>query len=68
MRLAKFGDQALHIELLYYTREVFRIGFLKSDLRMEILKRFREENINFPFPNYNLNLQNDAPTINRKQE
>ncbi|MEO5572269.1 MAG: mechanosensitive ion channel domain-containing protein [Bacteroidia bacterium] len=60
VRLSKFGEQALHMELLYYTREVFRIGFLKSDLRMEILKRFREENIKFPLPNYNLNFQQPA--------
>ncbi len=53
--------QALHMKLLYYTKEVFRIGFFKSDLRMEILKRFREENIKFPSPSFNLNLQPNSP-------
>jgi len=68
VRLSKFGDQALHMELLYYTKEVFKIGFLKSDLRMEILKRFRAENINFPFPSYNLNFQTDTTATNRARE
>ncbi|MEO6691987.1 MAG: mechanosensitive ion channel domain-containing protein [Saprospiraceae bacterium] len=67
VRLSKFGDQALHMELLYYTKEVFRIGFLKSDLRMEILERFREENIKFPSPNYTLQFQSEIPP-NKKSE
>lgn len=61
VRLSEFGEHALHFQLLYYTREVFRIGYLKSDIRMEILKRFREENIKFPFPTYNLNVQPNTP-------
>jgi len=66
VRLSEFGEYALHFQLLYYTQEVFRIGFLKSDLRMEILKRFREENIKFPSPNYNLNFQ--QPALSNKTE
>ncbi len=66
VRLAEFGEHALHFQLLYYTKEVFRIGFLKSDLRLEILRRFREENINFPLPSYNLNFQ--RPALNSKAD
>ncbi|MDQ3142129.1 MAG: mechanosensitive ion channel [Bacteroidota bacterium] len=62
VRLSEFGEHALHFQLLYYTKEVFRIGFLKSDLRMEILKRFREENIKFPSPSYNLNFPSNTPS------
>ena len=68
VRLTDFGEQALQMELLYYSKEVFRIGSLKSQLRMAILKRFREEKIQFPFPTFNLKYNKDVNETNRKAE
>ncbi|WP_158728825.1 MULTISPECIES: mechanosensitive ion channel family protein [unclassified Flavobacterium] len=51
VRLSDIDTIGLHFELLYYTNEVFRIGFLKSDLRYEILKQFNANNIKFATAN-----------------
>jgi small-conductance mechanosensitive channel len=45
-----FGDSALVFELYFWTKEIFRIEVLKSDLRYMIDKSFRENDIRIPFP------------------
>lgn len=45
-----FGDSQLTFTLLFYSRSVFKIEFIKSDLRFAIDKAFREKNITIPFP------------------
>lgn len=49
-RFINFGDSALDFELLFYTKNMFIIEFIKSDLRFAIDKKFRENNITIPFP------------------
>ncbi len=50
VRFSDFGDSSLNFQLLIWTNEIFRQEFVKSDLRYEIDKRFREANITIPFP------------------
>lgn len=45
-----FGDSQLTFTLLFYSRSVFRIEFVKSDIRFAIDKAFREKGITIPFP------------------
>lgn len=45
-----FGDSALIFNLTYYTTEVLPLWKLKSDIRFEIDKKFRENKIKIPFP------------------
>ena len=45
-----FGDSALVFELYFWTKEIFRIEVLKSDLRYMIDKSFRDNDIRIPFP------------------
>lgn len=49
-RLINFGDSALLMRLIFYTENTFGIGKLQSDIRISILHKFRENNINIPFP------------------
>jgi small-conductance mechanosensitive channel len=50
VRFYNFGDSSLDFQLLVWTKEIFRQEFVKSDLRFEIDKAFREANITIPFP------------------
>ena len=50
VRFDDFGDSALIFSVFFYTNEVFRVERLKSDIRLEILKTLRENNIHIPFP------------------
>lgn len=48
--LKEFGDSALIFELNFYTRNLFHIEKIKSELRFEIDREFRENKIIIPFP------------------
>ena len=50
VRLNGFGDSSLDFEILFWSRNAFRIEQTKSDIRFAILKAFREANITIPFP------------------
>lgn len=45
-----FGDNGLHFRLFFHCGEMFRIERIKSEIRFEIDKVFRENNITIPFP------------------
>jgi len=48
--LKDFGDSALIFELNFYTRNLFFVEKIKSEIRFEIDKQFRKEKIIIPFP------------------
>lgn len=50
IRFVDFGDSALVFELHFWTRNLIIIEDIKSDLRFEIDRVFREENVTIPFP------------------
>ncbi len=45
-----FGSSSLDFELMFYSRNTFRIERTKSDLRYNIDRLFRENNVTIPFP------------------
>ncbi len=51
-----FGNSSLDFELLFYTNNTFRVEMIKSDLRYQIDKAFRENNITIPFPQRDVHL------------
>jgi len=57
-RLVDFGDNALIVELEFFSLERMAIDDVKSDIRFEIDKAFRQHNIKIPYPTrevYNTN-------------
>ena len=50
VRFVNFGDSSLDFEILFWSRNLIAIEDVKSDLRFEIDRRFREEKISIPFP------------------
>ena len=48
--LKDFGENALIFELFFYTRNLFFVEKIKSEIRFEIDRRFRESAITIPFP------------------
>ncbi len=49
-RLVDFGDNALIVELEFFSMERMKIDDVKSDIRFEIEKAFRQHNIKIPYP------------------
>ena len=45
-----FGDSSLNFKLVFTINDSFKAQFPKSDIRFEIDKLFRENNVSIPFP------------------
>jgi small-conductance mechanosensitive channel len=50
VRFVNFGDSSLDFELHFWTKEFIRIEDIKSDMRFETDRLFRENDISIPFP------------------
>ena len=50
VRFSDFGASSLDFEILFYSRDLRGINDVKSDVRFEIDRLFRENNIEVPFP------------------
>lgn len=50
VRFYDFGESSLVFQLFFWTDEAFLSEFIKSKLRYAIDKKFREHNIQIPFP------------------
>ena len=59
-RLVNFGNSSLDFQVLFFSKNIFRISRVKSDIRRIINKKFAENNITIPFPQMDLHLKSDA--------
>ena len=57
-RFIDFGDSSLDFELVFFSSEMFRIEFVKSDIRFLIDDKFRENNVSIPFPQRDVHVFN----------
>lgn len=55
-----FGDSSLQFEVKFWSEQTWEIEFTKSDLRFDIDRAFRENNVTIPFPQRDLHLKSDA--------
>jgi small-conductance mechanosensitive channel len=56
-RLVNFGNSSLDFQVLFFSKNIFRISKVKSDIRKNINKKFLENNITIPFPQMDLHLK-----------
>lgn len=63
-RLMNFGNSSLDFHLLFFSKNIFRIGKAKSDIRRIINRKFMENNITIPFPQMDLHLRSDSSKKN----
>lgn len=59
-RLAGFGASSLDFQLLFYSRDSFRIEKMKSDIRIIINKKFNENGIVIAFPQLDLHVKSNV--------
>lgn len=60
-----FGDSALIFDLFFWTENAFEGKIIKSDIRFEIDKNFRNNSIKIPFPQRDLHIIED---LSKKKE
>lgn len=56
-RLMGFGNSSLEFQLLFFSKNIFRIGSVKSDIRRIIVRKFDEHNITIAFPQLDVHLK-----------
>ena len=63
-RLLDFGEYGVKLELLFWSRENFRIERALSDIRKSILRKFRENHIEIPYPQHVIHIsEKDLPRL-----
>lgn len=58
-RLVNFGNSSLDFQVLFFSKNIFRISKMKSDIRRIINKKFAQNNITIPFPQMDLHLKSN---------
>ncbi|MBU1821783.1 MAG: mechanosensitive ion channel [Bacteroidetes bacterium] len=57
VRLMDFGNSGVIYELLFWTYSAWRIEYIKSEIRFVIFENFRQNGIEIPFNQHDLNLK-----------
>ncbi|WP_297696300.1 mechanosensitive ion channel domain-containing protein [uncultured Eudoraea sp.] len=66
-RLVNFGNSSMDFQLLFFSKNSFRIGKVKSDIRRIINKKFAENHITIPFPQMDLHVKSGAVKVNKSK-
>jgi small-conductance mechanosensitive channel len=66
VRLVRFGDSSLDLELLVWTKDPTAHAQIRSDINFRIERGFREAGIEIPFPQRDLNLRGVPPDLLRQ--
>jgi small-conductance mechanosensitive channel len=62
-RLVDFGNSSLDFQVLFFSKSVFRIEKVKSDLRLIINRKFIENNITIPFPQMDVHIRKENTNL-----
>ena len=57
VRLVNFGNSSMDFQLFFYSKNIFSIEKVKSDIRKIICKKFNEHKITIPFPQMDLHIK-----------
>lgn len=68
VRLLKFGDDGLEMDLVFWADQSWRIEMYKSEIRFEIDRLFREYGIKIPFPQRVVHYPGDKKPVYPEQE
>lgn len=58
-RLVDFGNSSLDFQVLFFSKNIFRIDKVKSDIRRIINQKFSENRITIPFPQVDLHIKSN---------
>ncbi|WP_372753213.1 mechanosensitive ion channel family protein [Mariniflexile sp.] len=70
VRFTNFGDSSLDFKVIFTIHDSFNSNAIRSEVRFEIDRLFRENNISIPFPQRDINIiqkPNQSVNLNLKQ-
>lgn len=56
-RLVNFGNSSLDFQLLFFSKNIFRINKVRSDIRRIINRKFQENGVVIPFPQVDVHIK-----------
>jgi small-conductance mechanosensitive channel len=59
-RLVNFGNSSLDFQILFFSKNIFRINKVKSDIRRIITKKFIQNKVTIPFPQMDVYIKSNA--------
>jgi small-conductance mechanosensitive channel len=62
IRLEDYGASGLQMSVYFYSNEVFRIESIKSEVRIELFRLFKQNGIKVPYPRNVVELKNSDAT------
>jgi small-conductance mechanosensitive channel len=57
VRFVNFGNSSMDFQLYFYSKNIFTIEKVKSDIRKIIYRKFNENKITIPFPQMDLHIK-----------
>ena len=67
-RLVNFGNSSLDFQVLFFSKNTFRISKVKSDIRRIINQKFAKNSITIPFTQMDLHLKSNYTEILKKDK
>jgi len=67
-RLVNFGNSSIDFQVLFFSKNIFRINKVKSDIRIIINKKFAENKITIPYPQMDLHLKSNHTELLKKNK
>ena len=67
-RFIDFGESSLNFQMIFWSKEIFRIENVKSDIRREVYKKLAENNLTIPFPQRDLHIKGIEHILKKQKE
>lgn len=65
---ANFGESSLEFKMFFWSKQTFRIENVKSELRRDVYKRLKENNLAIPFPQRDIHIKGMEQTVSFKEK
>jgi small-conductance mechanosensitive channel len=66
VRFVDFGESALQFDMMFWSKNTFRIENVKSDLRRIVYKRLEENGLTIPFPQRDIHIKEVKAPLDSK--
>jgi small-conductance mechanosensitive channel len=66
VRLVNFGNSSLDFQVLFFSKNIFRISKVKSDIRRSISRKLADNKIVIPFPQMDLHLKSNYTELGKE--
>jgi len=67
VRFIDFGESSLDFQMIFWSKEIFRIENVKSDIRRAVYQKLAESNLTIPFPQRDIHIKTVEQMVGLKK-